>query len=134
MDMETGETIENTAPAAPPGVQKKVTSAPAARGASKPLLVAVAFIAVIAIFGCVMAVYAVTGNAGSTAMGAVSTQDFLAHKATTNYNVGAQRIIGTATHHLTMHPACMESAANHKVRAKRTETTSVLVYVSGALC
>ena len=125
MDMETGETIEHaaedTAPAAPPGVQKKESSAPlAARGASKPLLAAVAFIAVIAIFGCTMAVYAVTnGGAAMATGGTVSTQDFLAHKVTTKYEAGAQRIIGTAMHHLTMHPACMQSAANHKVSEKK---------------
>jgi hypothetical protein len=131
MDMETGETTEHmaedAASAAPPGVQKKVCT-PAARGASKPLLVAVAFIAVIAIFGCTMAVYAVTnGGAAMATGGAVSTQDFLAHKVTTKYEAGAQRIIGTAMHHLTMHPACMQSAANHKVSEKKRREETIFI-------
>ena len=123
MDMETGETIEhtaeNTAPAAPPGVQKKVSSAPlAARGASKPLLAAVAFIAVVAICGCAIAVVALAkADAAMTqATGDVTMQTFAAQKARQQYEAGAQRIIGHATNNLDMHPACGQSEANRQVR------------------
>jgi hypothetical protein len=117
VDMETGEETTINPVLNPSTTCTTTTTSSSARrpGASKSLLVSIAFIAAVAVAGCALAVVAVTGKT-TMAGGSVATQSFVAHKASTQYEAGAQRIIGQATHHLTMHPACMQSAANHKVR------------------
>jgi hypothetical protein len=101
-----------------PSTTTSTTNTVVVRGVSKLLLAAVAFIAIVAVCGCAIAVLALAKaeNAITQATGDVTLQVFIAQRARTEYEAGAQRIIGHATTNLGMHPACGQSEANREVR------------------